>query len=200
MRRLGTALALVATATLAAGCASGFVSAWKSPEWSGPPLRNILVLGLTRDALARRSYEDAMVARLVETGVAAEPSYRKLPEALPEREANAAAMIAGGNDGLIGARLIGVDQRETYVPGGPVAGPPGPYVGWRRWGGFYEPGYVKVDQVARIETQVWSLEGQGTLVWAGSSETVNPRDIARVARGLANHTVETLQKAGILPD
>jgi hypothetical protein len=199
MRRVGTALALVAAATLAAGCATGFVSTWKSPEWSGPPLRNILVLGLTRDELARRSYEDAMVARLVEAGVAAEPSYRRLPGARPDRDAIAAAMIAGGNDGLIGARLIGVDQRETYVPGGPV-GAPGPYVGWRRWGGFYEPGYVRVDQVARIETQVWSLEGQGTLVWAGASETVNPRDIARVARGLANHTVETLQKAGILPD
>jgi len=59
---------------------------------------------------------------------------------------------------------------------------------------------VKVDQVARIETQVWALAGHGTLIWAGSSETVNPRDIARIARGLANHTVETLQKAGILPE
>ena len=199
MRRLSTALALFATATLVTGCASGFVNVWKSPEWNGPPLRNVLVLGLTRDPLARRSYEDAMVARLVEAGVASAPSYRTLPADRPEREAIARAMVAGGNDGLIGARLLGVDQRETYVPGGPV-GAPGPYVGWRRWGGFYEPGYVKVDQVARIETQVWSLAGQGTLIWAGSSETVNPRDIAKVARGLANHTVERLQKAGILPE
>jgi hypothetical protein len=59
---------------------------------------------------------------------------------------------------------------------------------------------VQVDQIARIETQVWSLEGDGTMIWAGSSETVNPRDIPDLASSLADETVETLQKAGILPE
>jgi len=197
--RLRSALALVTSAALLAGCATRFVNVWKSPEWSGPPLRSVLVVGKTRDPLARRSYEDAMSASLAKIGVRAESSYRQLPGESLEREAIARAVAAGGHDGLIGARLIGVDQRETYVPGGP--GPyPGPYTGWRQWGGFYEPGYVKVDQVARIETQVWSLAGDGTMIWAGSSETVNPRDIPNLASSLADETVGTLQKTGILPD
>ena len=174
------------------------MNVWKSPEWSGPPLRSVLVLGHTPDPVARRSYEDAMCASLAKIGVRAESSYRRLPGERIEREAIAREVAAGGHDGLIGARLLGVDQRETYVPGGPV-GYPGPYVGWRRWGGFYEPGYVKVDQIARIETQVWSLEGQGTMIWAGSSETVNPREIPDLASSLADETVEALQKSGILP-
>jgi hypothetical protein len=192
-------LALLAAAALLAGCATRFVNVWKSPEWSGPALRSVLVVGKTRDPAARRSYEDAMCASLEKIGVRAEPSHRQLPGEALEREAIARAVAAGGHDGLIGARLVGVDQRETYVPAGP--GPyPGPYVGWRRWGGFYEPGYVQVDQIARIETQVWSLEGDGTMIWAGSSETVNPRDIPDLASSLADETVETLQKAGILPE
>lgn len=174
------------------------MNVWKSPEWSGPPLRSVLVLGNTPDPLARRSYEDAMSASLAKIGVRAESSYRQLPGERLERDAIARAVAEGGHDGLIGARLLGVDHRETYVPGGPV-GYPGPYAGWRRWGGFTEPGYVKVDQVARIETQVWALQGEGTMIWAGSSETLNPREIPDLASSLADETVATLQKSGILP-
>lgn len=196
--RLRSALALLTSTALLAGCATRFVNVWKSPEWSGPPLRSVLVLGRTPDPVARRSYEDAMSASLAKIGVRTEASYRQLPGPSLERDEVARAVAAGGHDGLIGARLVAVDQRETYVPGGPV-GYPGPYVGWRRWGGFYEPGYVKVDQVARIETQVWTLDGDGTMIWAGSSETVNPREIPDLASSLADETVETLQKSGILP-
>jgi hypothetical protein len=196
--RLRSLLALASSAMLLAGCATRFVNVWKSPEWSGPPLRSVLVLGNTPDPLARRSYEDAMAESLRQIGVRADSSYRTLPGARFEREEVANAVAMGGHDGLIAARLLGVDQRETYVPAGP--GPaPGPYLGWRRWGGFYEPGYVRIDQVARIETQVWSLAGDGTMIWAGSSETVNPREIPNLAKSLADETVGTLQQAGILP-
>jgi hypothetical protein len=198
--RLRTVLVLATTAALVAGCATRFVNVWKSPTWNGPPLRSVLVVGNTPDPLARRSYEDAMSASLAKIGVQAESSYRQTPGEVLEREAIARAVVAGGHDGLIGARLLGVDQRETYVPGGSGGSYPGPYVGWRRWNGFSEPGYVKVDQIARIETQVWTLEGHGTMVWAGSSETVNPREIPNLASSLADETVSTLQKAGILPD
>lgn len=196
--RLRSALALLTSTLLLGGCATSFVDVWKSPDWSGRPLRSVLVLGSTQNTVARRSYEDAMVARLEEIGVRAEASYRRLPGPGLEREQVASAVAAGGHDGLIGAVLVGVDQRETYVPGGPVAYP-GPYVGWRRWGGFTEPGTVRVDQIARIETQVWSVEGRGTLIWAGSSEKVNPRRIPELASSLASETVEALQKSGILP-
>jgi hypothetical protein len=197
--RLRAALALATTAILFAGCATRFVNVWKSPTWNGPPLRSVLVVGNTPDAVARRSYEDAMCASLAKIGVRAESSYRQTPGEVIDRESIARAVVEGGLDGLVAARLLGVDQRETYVPGS-SGSYPGPYVGWRRWGGFNDPGYVKVDQVARIETQVWALEGQGTMIWAGSSETVNPRQIPNLASSLAAETVSTLQKAGVLPD
>jgi hypothetical protein len=194
--RLRHVIGLVSAAALVAGCATRFVDTWQSPEWSGPPLRSVLVVGNAPDGLARRSYEDAMAARLAEIGVRAEPSYRSVPGEALEREAVARAVAAGGHDGLITARLVGVDQRAHYVPAGPATGP---YVGWRAWGGFYEPGYVQVDQIARIETQVWALAGHGTMIWAGASETVNPREIPDLADSLAGATVATLRKAGVLP-
>lgn len=194
--RLRPVLGLVPAAILIAGCATRFVDTWKSPEWSGPPLRNVLVVGNAQSEVARRAYEDAMSARLAEIGVRAEPSYRLLPGERLEREAIARAVATGGHDGLIAARLVGVDQRARYVSTGPVGGP---YAGWRSWGGFTETGYVKVDQIARIETQVWSVAGEGTMIWGGSSETVNPREIPKLASSLADATVGALQKAGVLP-
>ena len=58
--------------------------------------------------------------------------------------------------------------------------------------GFSEPGTWRIDRVARIETQVWSLAGEGTLVWAGMSETVNPRDIPAVAATLSGQDIMDL--------
>jgi hypothetical protein len=196
--RLRRVLRRVGAAFLIAGCVSPFVDTWQDPGWKGPPLRNVLVVGNAQSEVGRRAYEDAMSARLAEIGVRAEPSYRIVPGDQLEREAIARAVAAGGHDGLIAARLVGVDQRATYVPGspGPVAAR---HSGWRAWGGFYQPGTVRIDQIMRIETQVWSLAGEGTMVWAGSSEKVNPRDVARVANSLSDATVTTLQKAGVLP-
>jgi len=191
---LRCALVLVSAATLVAGCVSPFVNSWRSPDWKGPPLRNVLVVGDAPSEVGRRAYEDAMSARMAEIGVRAEPSYRLIPREALSREAVARAVATGGQDGLIAARLVGVDQRERYVST-PVYGG---HAGWRTWGGFYST-TVRIDQVMRIETQAWSLAGEGTMIWAGSSEKVNPRDVERLANSLADATVAELQKLAVLP-
>lgn len=189
-------LTLVMAAVLA-GCAGGFVNTWKSPDWQGPPLRSVVVVGKAPDAATRRTYEDAMTERLTAIGVRAEASHRRAPGEVVSAEGLAAAIAAGGQDGLILARLIGVEERTRYLPAAPnsVVARHG---GWRTWRGF-EPGNWSVDRVARIETQVWSLADEGTMIWAGSSEAVNPRQIPNVARSLAAATVSELQGVGVLP-
>jgi len=179
-----------------AGCRSPFTNVWEDTDWKGAPLQNVLVVGKEVDAVTRRDYEDAMVARLQEAGVAAAPSYRAVPDAITP-DGIARAIAAGGHDGLIAARLIGVDERVRYMPSAQRAQMgPGRH-GWRTWDGF-APGTWSVDRVARIETQVWSLSGEGTMIWAGSSDSVNPRDLSSVFRRLADRTVTTLQQVGIL--
>lgn len=196
MRR---ALLLLVTALALASCRSPFTNVWADPDWKGEPLRRILVVGKEADAATRRAYEDAMVARLKEIGVEAEPSYRSVPDDEITPDLVARAIAAGKQDGMLAARLVGVDERARYLPGATRSTRGGGGPGWRGWHGFSEPGTWRIDRVARIETQVWSLAGEGTLVWAGMSETVNPRDIPAVAATLADRTVTTLQSAGILP-
>ena len=159
----------------------------------------MLVIGKEADAATRRAYEDALVARLQSIGVKAEASYRSVPDDQLTADAIARVVAEGGQDGLIAARLIGVDERPRYLPGvrnSTMARTR--HTGWRTWDGFREPGTWRIDRVARIETQVWSLAEEGTLIWAGTSESVNPRDIPSVAASLAESTVTTLQSAEIL--
>ena len=193
------ALLLVVSALALASCRSPFTNVWADPDWKGGPLRRVLVVAKEVDAATRRAYEDAMVARLEQIGVEAEASYRSVPDDQITPDVVAHAIAAGKEDGMIAARLVGVDERARYLPGatrGPARGVTG---GWRTWHGFQDPGTWRIDRVARIETQVWSLEGEGSLIWAGMSESVNPRDIPGIAATLADRTVTTLQREGILP-
>lgn len=181
-----------------AGCASPFTGVWQDPDWKGQPLQRVLVVGKTADASSRRIFEDELTAQLEAIGVHAEPSHRRVPDDAITAEAISAAIAAGGQDGMIAGRLIGVEERARYVPGAMRSGPSRTQLGWRSWGGFSEPGTWRIDRVAQIETQAWSFADEGTLIWSATSESVNPRDVATLSRRLSEDIVNALKKAGVL--
>ena len=43
------------------------------------------------------------------------------------------------------------------------------------WGAVYDPGYVRDQRIISLETLIFSVP-KNTLVWAGLSETENPKD------------------------
>lgn len=196
---------LAAAAALLAGCASTseFVNMWKEPSFSGQTLSNVLVVGAGRDMLLRRGYEDAMVRELAAIGVKGTSSYTILPDEKIEKDAIVRAISEGRYDGVIAARLVAMDEKTSYVPGY-VSTYPGYYGGWGGWyggwyGATYSPGYMTTDTIARLETQVWDVRGEGKLIWAGMSESVNPQEAKNIMDEVAELTVSTLQRAGILP-
>src|SRR5262245_8309102 len=64
-----------------AGCASTeLVGQWKSPEFQGPPLRKVMVVGVTTQPGTRRIFEDEFSAALKAAGVDAVPSYTVIPQ------------------------------------------------------------------------------------------------------------------------
>ena len=86
-----------------------------------------------------------------------------------------------------------------YVSAVPV------YGGWGGWyggwyGAVYEPGYMTTTTIARVETQVWQVAPpEPSMIWTGMSETIDPQQTQNVAGEIAEVTIETLQKAGVLP-
>ncbi|MCU0231548.1 MAG: hypothetical protein MUC67_09250, partial [Acidobacteria bacterium] len=149
-----------------------------------------------------RGWEDAMATQLRATGMKAVQSYTVLPDDRVDKEAIARLVKEGGYDGVIAARLSGVSQEQNYVPGYVGAVPY--YGGWGGWyggwyGAAYQPGYMTTTTIARVETQVWQVNlAEPAMIWTGMSETIDPQQTKNVAAEIAEVTIATLQKAGII--
>src|SRR5512137_3039404 len=76
---------LCSICALLAGCAtSELVNIWSDPSVQSPVLRKVLVISVGRNPVHRRLWEDAYTAELGKHSVAATPSYRLFPDALPD--------------------------------------------------------------------------------------------------------------------
>ena len=82
---LTLAAALVALA--AAGCASTRITdSWSDPAYTGGPFKRVMVMAVTRNGSARRSFEDIFAAKLRATGIEAVPAYTRLSQDGPVDE------------------------------------------------------------------------------------------------------------------
>jgi hypothetical protein len=187
-------------AALFGGCAStSVVNQWKSPDYSGGPMRKVMVVGVTKQPSVRRVFEDEFASKLKAVGVEAIPSYSQVSEdgqADPALLEQAVAKL--GVDGVLVTRLVKRDK-ETQVSGyyGPVA--PMGFHGWysSAWMGYYEPATVYEYDVVTLETSVYSPQ-QSKLVWSGTTETFAPQDVKKETAGFADIIIGTLRKQGII--
>jgi hypothetical protein len=205
-RRHGT-LAATALVVLAASACAGtkWVNTWTEPGAAGrAPLKKILVIGMSADMANRKAFEDSMVASLKGYKVVATPSMQVLPEGQASEEALRAKVKEGGYDGVIITRLVSVDEQTDYVPpsGGVVAGGYGwgPYYGG--YGGWYStvysPGYLVNTTIVRLQTRLWGTEGEGTPLWTGVSESVDPTDVKAVSNKISFMVTKELDQHGLI--
>jgi hypothetical protein len=96
------------------GCSTTQIaSSFKEPAFTGPPLKKLLVLGVSRQATLRRLFENNFVSALGANSVAAVAGHGPLPQdGPPQREAVEKATHDAGADGVVVTRLLG---RETEV-------------------------------------------------------------------------------------
>ena len=98
-------------------------------------------------------------------------------------------------------RVVGRESDADYVPGGAVWIRPHyhhfwGYWGWG-WGSVWEPGYLRVEKVVKVETLVYSVT-QDELIWAGVSKTVDPSHVDDLVSDLAKAVTDQMEKAGLL--
>src|ERR1700741_2603563 len=73
--------ALASMAFLVAACASTTLSnSWSNPDYKGPPLKKVMVVGVSNQPALRRTFEDEFVKELKAAGVDAVASYNFIPE------------------------------------------------------------------------------------------------------------------------
>jgi len=196
---VGVAIAGAAITMLAAD--TKFTSTWKAP--AGAPVtfagRKVIALVISDDDSLRVSSEEALTAQLTARGLVGTPAYRLIPREEVKRPESARAWFErAGAEGVVAMRLVDAKTVRTYTPDTWTTMPYGTLWGYYGygWNSMYVPGRVDVDTVFSIETLIFSVP-RNQLLWAGVSESRNPKDAQRLIAELVKTIAKELQKQGL---
>ena len=196
-----TTLLLLLGAVTLSGCAStSLTNQWKNPDFAGPPLTKVMVVGVSTQAGPRRIFEDEFSAALRAAGVEATPSYTRIQQ---DGQADQAVLEQAvrdlGAQGVLVTRLVRTEQKTQVSPGYYRPMPTVGFYGWysSAWVGYYEPATVYQYDVVTAETSVYHI-GKGELVWSGTTETFAPEDVKKETQGFAKIIIEALKKQGVI--
>jgi hypothetical protein len=204
-RRILIALSIAALAVLA-GCSSmpRLTHVWQSPDFTGPRFKNIVVVGVSERASSRRIFENVFSARFRDHDVQATPSHELFPgQEKLDRDTFVQTVREQGFDGVVVARVVGIDRKTSYSPGYVTVAPAYRYPGdfWGYYGHatrvYESPGQFSTWDVVSIETSLYTLDGP-LLVWSGQTETVDPSDIEKESDGLAEVIMRELEIRGLI--
>ncbi len=65
------------------------------------------------------------------------------------------------------------------------------------WSAAYSVGPARTDTIVSIEALVYSID-QDKLLWAGQSETTNPKDVRKFVKQLVKAAGKEMRKAGLV--
>lgn len=193
---------LLPGALLVTACATTQVNAiWKDPSYQARPAR-VMVIGVAKNPLNRRLFEDEFVQQIKNRGTEAIASYTVLPDRQQDdRAAIAAKLKELEADTVLVTRLVSKKTVQVYVPG--TAYYPPPYYGtWPDYYGYgyryiYSPGYIAENEYAIIETNLYETKND-KLVWAASSETLIGDSSMSLIKSFIGTMVNTMVENGLL--
>jgi len=188
------------------GCASTtFTATWKAPDQSllDPRGHRVAAVFISMDEASRRAAEDALVLMLEKYGANGVAGYSVIPyEDLHDMHRARQRLIDAGVDAVVTLRVIDEKEKTTirYIHESGVFPPYyrnfSGYWGYG-WNDPYAPAEVRTSTILRIETLVYSLDGD-TLLWAGTSRATEPSRIARLVEEVADAAVRQMKAQGLL--
>ena len=178
-----------------------FLSTWASPEARQTSFtgKKVATLVMSSDDSLRMSGEEGLVTELEPRGIDAVAAYRLIPkEELTDPTKARGWFERAGVDGVIVMRPVSMGKRTVYTP--PVwtstyYSSLWGYYGYG-WGAMYDPGSIRQDMVVAIETLIYSVP-KNALLWAGSSETTNPKDSRKLLAELVKEAAKEMKKSGL---
>jgi hypothetical protein len=208
--RLGVmtqALVILSIASLAvsslAETRAKFASTWRAPGATAMSYAGKKVVGLVAsdDLSLRMSAEEALARELTARGVEGVAAYRVIPGEEIRSPQNAKQWFDKiGAAGVVIMRVV--DLSKEKIPSAVVwAGTS--YYGslWDyypyAWGAAIPIGPGRTETKVLVETLIFDIAGN-KLVWAGTSETVNPKDAQATVNGIVTSAAEQMKKDGLI--
>ena len=190
------------------GCSTtSLVNRWSDPNYSGPALEEILVIGVMIDGFRRRSFEEEFSKLITSNGRSGIASYTLMPDlkSTDQKEEVLAVVDKVGADGVMIVTLQGVSKEQRDVP---------PSVNYMPSAGFgygmgmygyygmshttvYTPGYTVTDTIVRLDTKLFAVSTE-KMIWAGKTESFNPSSAQTVISELATVVTSDMKKSGMI--
>jgi hypothetical protein len=181
-----------------------YVSVWRNPVARPPDFSKVKMAAfvLIPDEAFREGREETLAGELRKRGIDCEAGHLVLPAKLAgDRAKSMERLKQRGIGAAILMRLVGDEERVTYTPEmGWYAQPWYPSFSgyWSySWSTVYSPAYAWKDRIVTLETVIYAIDND-ELIWAGRSETANPKDIRKFVKDLIDATGKELRKAGLI--
>lgn len=201
MRSVVSFAAAVLFAAVLLAAEPKFTSTWKWMDARGVSFagKKVAALVISQDEPLRIAGEEALVRELTPRGLEMVATYRIVPR--PELETADKARVwyeKAGVEGVVALRPVSADKVRTYSPAvwvSPSYGSFWSYYGYG-WAGAYVPASSREDTVLVVETLIFSVP-LNQLVWAGVTETKNPKELQQFVKELVVVTAKEMQKQGL---
>jgi len=197
-------LATVLLTTLFGCATTELTNTWKDPQYTGGPVKKVMVVGISTQSSVRRTFEDTFAEMLKANGVEVVPSHTLVPEDGPMPEDKLRAAVAqSGADAVLITRMVERQTKISVSPSAPMPPPAGVY--WRgyygyysgAWYGYYEPATVHQYDYIVAETTLFARDNPQP-VWSGTTRTMESKDIRGATEGFAKPVIGALKKEGLI--
>lgn len=197
---------LMATSILLNACSTTqFVENWNDPDYRGPALSKILVIGVINREDNRRKFEDEFSKLLTtetRTGVS---SYSLIPDLKKSgnKEDILDVVEKAQADGVLIVTTHGVSQQDR-VTAGSIDYIPNMGRGYGMYGYYnrshsfvYTQGNSVTDSVLRIDTKLYNASTE-KLIWSAKTESFNPTSSDKIINELENLVVRDMKASGVI--
>lgn len=193
--------AITAVPTYAAS--TKYKSMWTSPDAASLDLRGqkVVALVIRKEDAPRQDAEVALAKALTARGLQGIPAYSIIPASeIQNREAAKARMEKNGIVAVVVMKEVAQSSELSESPSTFYATASySSFWGYygSGWSYMYEPSYLQIDRIVNVETLIYDLR-RDKLMWAGMSESTNPKAVMKLIQDLVDTTANELKKQGLV--
>ena len=202
MRTIGVSMFAVAMAcSIGIAASNPLLSTWKAPG-EGPmgfAGKKVVALAITDDENLRVSAEEALAREITARGPQGVAAYRLIPrEEVKDAEKAKGWFERSEVAGVVALRIVGQEKRTVYSSAVWSSGYYNNFYNYygNGWATVTPIGKGRVETTLAVETLLFRVS-DAKLLWAGVSQTTDPKSVGAFMTDLVKAVVSQLEKDGL---
>jgi len=201
-KRISTALIPVIAILILSGCSTGIHTSWTDPFYKGKRFSSLTILALSDNPEQRMVFESNVSGVFNDKGVSAIPAYTKLKSDTSFKYYQFEMKFDSlGVDAILIFRLLSIHEEESNMPDPNYFLPQYYFNYYTYYYNHYNlvnsPGYVRRDDIVKIEASLYSNRGD-MLVWTAQTSTIDPASVESLARSLGKTVFRQLKRKKLI--